>query len=168
MAVGFSKNQLIQLYSIALEEARHRDRLYTQTLVAGIIVFGILLTALSFTSKIEQTLTLKGSLVLAGFLIVLGCLLLMWFYWSICQHAREGRNRRDIARSIEDILAGKTQKDAIKLDNLLVMRKTKERRLLRDKDVWSPLVDPVARLSYPLILLAVWIVVCLFSTGYMG
>ena len=81
-------------------------------------------------------------------MLFLGYLIALAFYWSACQHARKARTRRDIARSIEDILAGRTPEDAIKLDDLFMMRKEKELRGLGDKAVWTPLVDPPGRLFF--------------------
>ena len=39
------KKQLMELYKISLEEARHHDRLYGQIWIGGIIAFGIVLAA---------------------------------------------------------------------------------------------------------------------------
>ena len=154
--MDIDRNQLLELYSVAFEEARHHDRLYTQTWIGGIIALGIFLAVLSSTFEIITILPLKRLLLLSA--LVLGYLMVLAFYWSICRHGREGRNCRDIARSIENILAGKTSEEAIRLDNLLVMKRVKELRSPWDKDVWSPLVDPVWRLFFPLIILVLWIV----------
>jgi len=152
--MAIRKNQLLELYSVVLEEARHHDRLYTQTWVGGLIALGIFLAALSPISGIITALALKRLLLLSA--LVLGYLIVLAFYWSICRHGREGRKCRDIARNIEDILTGKTPEEAIKLD---MMKKVKEMGGPRDKEVWSPLVDPAWRLFFPVIVMVFWIVI---------
>ena len=148
------KNKLLELYSIVLEEARHHDRLYTQTWIGGVIALGIFLAVLSSAFEVITVLTLKRLLVLSA--LVLGYLMALAFYWSTCRHGREGRECRNIARNIEGILVGKTPEETIKLD---MMKKVKEMRGPSDKAVWAPLVDPVWRLFFPVIILVLWIVV---------
>ncbi len=162
---AISKDQLIKLYNIALEEARHHDRLYTAVWTPGIVLIGILLTALVLLLR-EPTPVSKSILVWT--IIGLGALVLLWFYWSICRHANEARKCRDICRNIENILAGKIPKETIKLDSLLVIGKVKEMRVLWDKDVWYPLADPPQRLIQPFLILVIWIGLGLILTGYIG
>ena len=44
--MDLDKKELIELYKIALEEAQHRDRLYTQTWMAVVISATVLFAAL--------------------------------------------------------------------------------------------------------------------------
>jgi len=48
MAFDLTKNQLIELYSIALEEFRHHDRIYVQAIVGTVIIVPAFLVAISF------------------------------------------------------------------------------------------------------------------------
>lgn len=140
------RNEILEIYSIILGDGRHHAMLYTQIWVGGLIGLGALLTALSFIFDIISDLALKRLLLLS--VLILGYLMVLAFYWSICQHAKKGLYCRNVARSIEDILTGRTPEEATKLDNLLMTGKDKELRGLRDKDVWAPLVDPPGRLFF--------------------
>ena len=163
--MGIDRDYYITLYSIAMEEARHHDRLYTQIWAAGVIAIGILLTGMGLLFR-QPSLVSKSYLVWT--VVGLGGLILVCFYWSICRHAMEARKCRDIARNIEDILTGRIPDEAVKLDNLLVMKRVKEMHSPWDKEVYSPLVDPVWRLFYPVLLLLIWVFICLALAGYIG
>lgn len=159
-----NRDKYIELYSVAMEEARHHDRLYTQTWTSGIIALGVVLAALGLAKEFSPVFGALPAWPVVG----LGSLIILMFYWSTCRHGSEGRKCRDIARRIEDILAGNTPEESIKLDNLLIMKKVKEMRDLRDKDIYSPLVDPVWRIVYLVVLLVFWISLSLFLLGNIG
>jgi len=115
------RGDLLELYSIALEEARHRDRLYTQTWIAVVITGSVLFAAISLFLK--EPSAISGCCIM-WFMIGLVLILAPLFTNSIFRLAKEGDICRGIAREIEDaLLAEREQSGAEGLICLLVRQK---------------------------------------------
>jgi len=148
------RNQYIELYSMAMEEARHHERLYTQIWTAALIAISVVGT-LSFIIRHY----FFGAELPANFrwlMTILSIVLGYFFLWSVSRHAVEGDSCRDIANKIEGILAGKTREETIKIGDLLVVQKIKEIRGRWYKQVYSPFIRKPGLLVY-LVPLGFWI-----------
>ena len=154
------KNHLLQLYSIALEEARNHDRLYTQTWVAGVVLASAASGALLYYSE-EPSVVLRCSAmwVLIGVGVFVGSL----FYNSIAFYGVEARNCRRKAREIGSVLAGKKQDKPPKIEQLLVTQVMRESRPLRERmALWF---DPPSRSKWFFIPVGLWTYLCLSLGG---
>jgi len=153
--MAIDKNMLIKLYSIALEEARHHDQLYTQTWTPVILATSVVGTLGLIIWR--YFLTPEALFSFKLFMTLLGILLGYFFIWSASRHTAEGDICRDIANKIEGILMGKTNEETLKIGDLLVVQKIKAVRGSWYKQVYSPIIKHPRLLAYLLIALGAWI-----------
>jgi len=163
--MAIDKDLLVELYSISLEEARNHMRLYTQTWIAAAVITGVAFGALVSLFR-EPSFVLRGSIMWT--LIGIGSLLGLGFYHSIAYHSVEARNCRGKAKEIGLILAGKTQDETPKLEELLITQVMREFRSPRESRVYAVLVDPPWRLFWLFMPIGLWIFFCLLLGGYIG
>ena len=117
--MSIDRNQYIELYSIAMEEVRHHHRLYTEIWIAGIFMTSVFFGGLYLLSGLLSTVPSLASMPVRLSIIIFGSLIIMAFYTEAMWRGVIADTCRGIAKKLEDILAGKTAEDAIKLDNLL-------------------------------------------------
>lgn len=118
--MAIDRTQYIKLYSIAMEEVRHHHRLYTEIWIAAIFMASGFFTALYFLSSFLSSIPSLASMPVRLSIIIFGSLIIVAFYWEAMWRGVIADTCRGIAKKLEDILAGKTPEDAIKLDNLLL------------------------------------------------
>ncbi len=161
MKLAINRNQYIELYSIAMAEARHRDRLYTQTWIAVAISATVLIAALGlFWGKYS----LPSGWGITVIMIVLCLIFGGFFTYSVFRLSREGNICRNIASKIEKVLLnGREQSESPELEGLLVRQKLNKipggwRRvwwaLSFRKQGW--------RWVYPVTILVVWVLFSIF------
>ena len=155
-----TENALLELYKTTLEEAQHRDRLYTQTWMAVAITGSVLVAALSFVFR--QPLVISKWWVALP--IALGLIFGVFFTNSIFRLVKEGDICRGIAREIEDaLLTRKEQSGTERLICLLVRQKIdnikQKTKCEYVKWVWR---GQGWRWVYPGIVLVAWIAFCFF------
>ncbi len=159
------RGELLELYSIALEEARNHARLYTQTWIAAVLIAGAAFGTVGFLSR-EPLLVSRGPLMWA--LIGMGFLMGLFFYHSIAYHSVEGSKCRKKAKEIGLILADKMQGETPKMEELLVTQVMTEFQSPRERRVYSVLVNPPWRLFWFVIPVGLWTFWCLFLGGCIG
>ena len=151
------------LYSIAMEEARHRDRLYTQTWIAVAITGSVFFAAAALFLK--QPSIISES-CLTGFkigLVSLGTSLGLFFTYSVFRLVKEGDICRGVANKIEDaLLTGREQSEAPELKDLLVRRKITEIEPSDCRRVCWALSGQGWRWVYPGTIFLAWIAFCIF------
>jgi hypothetical protein len=148
MAIG--ENLYIQLYSIALEEARHYDRLYTHTWIAGIVFGGAAVATLRFVPGI-----------ILGVAIGLGILAVLFFNVSLTSYCVKAQKCRQKAKDIGLILAGRMQGSTSSLQSLIEELTIGPHSAL-EKTVWAQLRRPQKRWVWLLAPIGIWVVICLF------
>jgi len=163
--MAIDKDLLIELYSISLEEARNHMQLYTQIWVAAVVIAGVAFGTLGFLFR-EPSIVLSGSILWT--LIGIGSLVGLFFYHSIAYHSVEAHNCREKAKEIGLILAGKTQDETPKLEELLITQVMREFRSPQERRVYAVLVDPPWRLFWLFMPIGLWIFFCLLLGGYIG
>lgn len=143
------KNDYIRLYSVAMEEVRHHHRVYTQTWIAGIPITGVFFSALYFLSR-EEVLRTRP---IMWFAIFFGSLVMVTFYWVTMQRGMIAEHCREIAKKLEDILAGKKE------DNDLFLTQEVEALLKRK---WHVLWRTICRVWIIILipLLVFWVYLC--------
>ena len=159
------KDQLMQLYSLVLGEARHRDRLYGQTWVSGVALASAAFGAMGYLFS-QPSFVLRSPIMWA--LIAVGFLVALLFYRSLAYNGVLGRSCREQAKKIELILAGKKQEEVPKLEDLLITRVITEFRSPRERKAWAILVDPPWRLFWLFVPFSIWTSLCLFLGRYIG
>ena len=139
------------LYSIAMQEARHHHRLYTEIWLAAIFLGGVFFSAFYFLARVILTPPFNW------FTIVFGCLIIGTFYWVCMRRGVIANHCRKIAKKLEHIIAGKRQDDT--LDDLLVTDQIevliKQRRHVLRLVFWCPWV------FFVIALLVLWVLLCL-------
>jgi len=122
--MAIDRNQYIELLSIAMAEARHRDRLYTQTWMAVVISATVLFAALGlFWGKGSLPSGWWITVIMIVFVLIFGG----FFTYSVFRLAREGNICRGIASTIEDaLLTRREQSESPELEGLLVRQKLNE------------------------------------------
>ena len=152
--MGIDRDYYITLYSIAMEEVRHHHRLYTEIWVAGIFMGGVFFTALYFLSG-RPYLTRPFMI----FITVFGCLVMVTFYWVSMRRGIIAERCREIAKELEDILAGKRQDDTLELANLLLTQQIEARLKQRRHVLWKVFYRPWTVFLFGLLVL--WVYLCL-------
>lgn len=163
--MAIDKNLLIELYSIALEEARNHAQAYTQTWIAAVVIAGAAFGTLAFLFK-EASPVFKGSMM--WIFIGLGFLIGLFFYHSIAYHSVEGTKCREKAKEIGLILSGKMDDKTPELQELLITEIMTEFRSPKERRAYTVLVTPPSRLFWFFIPVGFWISLCLFLGGQIG
>ena len=157
------KKQLMELYKISLEEARHRDRLYTQTWIAVAISASVFVAAFGFLFKQISVIFECYMTAFRIGLISLGTFLGLFFTYSVFRLAREKKICWDVAGNIERMfLHGKEQSETPKLKDLLVRQKIEHDEPGGCRRVCWALSGQGWRWVYPGTILLAWIAFCVF------
>ena len=163
--MAMDKKELIELYKTTLEEARHRDRLYTQTWMAVAITGSVFFAAAALFLKqppIIPECCMTGFRI--GF-VILGTCLAFFFTYSVFRFAKEKEICCDIARKIEcKFLHGEEQSEGPKLEEDLLIRHRLskiEQKGWCDRLKWA-FSGQGWRRVYPSTIFLAWIAFCIF------
>lgn len=158
--MAIDKNMLIKLYSIALEEARHRDRLYTQTWMAVAIAGSVFLAAAGLFLK--QQPSIISECYMTAFkigLVSLGTCLAFFFTYSVFRLARERKICWEVAEKIEGVWMGNKEG----LEDLFVRRKISKIPEKCRRICWAfSCREQGWRWVYPGTIFLAWIAFCIF------
>lgn len=157
--MAVDKTLYIQLYSIALEEARHYVRLYTQTWIAGIIFGGAAVAMLRFLAGGPYPTD-----IILRVAIPLGIFSVLFFNLVLTAYGIKQKQCWQIAKDIGLILTGRRQ-DSTTSPQSVIEKLTTAPHSALEWVTWTQLYRPRRRLFWALVPIALWVPTCLFLAG---
>lgn len=157
--MAVDQNLYLRLLSIALEQARHYGRLYTQTWIAGIIFGGAAVAMLRYL--VQGTYRID---IILGVAIPLGILAVLFFNLALTSYVVRERECQQRATDIGLILLGRRQPKSSEVKTLIKDIAAGPSSTL-EKRTFSQLKTPRRRLFWLIVPIALWVPTCLFLAG---
>lgn len=156
--MNIGKDELLQLYSIALEESRHHARLFTQTWISTLVFITGIATVGFFACMYLFDFVVPLHFRL--FMITVGLVVAHFFLWPLLQHALHAEECLKITNRIEAILKGETDEKTGSIGDLLLGEKLR-RRSLWELARWA-CTNQRGTLARFYVVVTAWIYVWLF------